>query len=227
MIGMKKSEQTLTIIKAGISLVPGVGGAIASLIGDYVPTATQKSIEMAFGLLEERLTDLEGRIDVDNVNKDEFAELFKSCYLSIVRTHQKEKLNAAVSLIVNILLKEGDQDKLSYRELDHYSRCIDNLSIGTVEVLGGIYKGLSIEYIESSLLQEQRRIEFGSLRSRIVDIDPALLMGLLEELNSLHLIHLSGVPSVRTTEYSNYPIERTRLGDRFVLHILKVCKKNH
>jgi hypothetical protein len=224
---MKKSEHTLAIIKASVTLVPGVGGAIASLIGDYVPTATQKSIEMAFGLLEERLTELEGRIDVDNVNKDEFAELFKSCYLFIVRTHQKEKLNAAVSLIVNILLKDGDQDKLSYRELDHYARCIDNLSIGAVEVLGEVYRSIDIEHIDSSRYQERRRIEFGSLRSRIGDIDPALLMGLLQELNSLHLIHFTGVPSVRTAEYSNYPIELTRLGDRFVIHLLKAGKKNH
>ncbi len=217
---MEKSEHALAVIKAVISAVPSVGGPIASLIGDYVPTATQKSIETAMGLLTERLRQIEDRIDVESVNKDEFAELFKTCYLSIVRTHQKAKLDAAVSLIANILLRDGDHDKLTYRELDHYARCIDALSIGAVEVLGAIYGSKDLEYMD--LLGTHRRFDFGALRARMGDIDAALLMGLLEELNALHLIHLTGVPSVRTMDYGNYPIERTQLGDRFVRHLLKV-----
>lgn len=218
---MEKSEHVLAIVKAGVSTVPCVGGAIASLIGDYIPTATQKSIETATNLLSERLTELEDRIDIDSVNKDEFAELFKSSYLSIVRTHQKDKLNAAVSLIANILLKDGDQDKLSYRELDHYARCIDNLSIGAIEVLGEIYRTVARGYIEGNHSSRFRRIDFGELRRRMKNVDPALLMGLLEELNSVHLVHLTGAPSVRTADYGNYPIEFTHLGARFFLHLLK------
>ena len=60
-----KSEHALVLIKAGISAVPVVGGAVASLIGDYVPTATQKSIERAIVLLRNRLTELEDRLDVE------------------------------------------------------------------------------------------------------------------------------------------------------------------
>lgn len=218
---MEKSEHALAIIKAGVSAVPCIGGPIASLIGDYIPTATEKSIKTAIDLLSERLRELEDRIDVNKVDKDEFAELFKTSYLCFVRTHQKAKLDAAVSLIANILLKDGDKDKLTYRELDHYARCIDGLSIGAIEVLGEIYRSIDLEYTD---LQSHKRIDFGSLHARMREIDTALLMGLLEELNALHLIHLTGVPSFRTPEYSNYPIERTQLGDRFVRHLMKVGK---
>jgi DNA-binding HxlR family transcriptional regulator len=221
---MEKSEHALAIIKAGVSAVPCIGGPIASLISDYIPTATEKSIKTAINLLSERLRELEDRIDVNKVDKDEFAELFKSSYLCIVRTHQKAKLDAAVSLIANILLKDGDKDKLTYRELDHYARCIDGLSIGALEVLGEIYKSIDLERMDPSVLGSHKRIDFGSLHARMKDINAALLMGLLEELNALHLIHLTGVPSVRTPEYSNYPIERTQLGDRFMRHLMKVGK---
>ena len=106
-----KDDLVLSVIKAGISAVPYVGGPIASLISDYVPLSSERSIQVAVELLTKRLEKLEGRIDPSSVNRDEFSELFKSCYLVIVRTHQKSKLNAATALIANILLQEGDEEK--------------------------------------------------------------------------------------------------------------------
>ena len=135
-MGKKKSEHALAIIKAGLSAIPAVGGPIGSLIGDYVPTATERSINQAIELLKFKIEELGDRIDPNVVNKDQFAELFKSCYLIIVRTHQKEKLKAATALLANILLKDEDPDKMNYNELDHYARCIDSLSVGAIEAIG-------------------------------------------------------------------------------------------
>ena len=99
-----KGEHALAIFKAGISAVPYVGGSIATLIDEYAPDSTQRSINRATGLLTSKLNKLEDRIDGETVNKDEFVELFKSCYLLILRTHQEEKLNAVANLLTNILL---------------------------------------------------------------------------------------------------------------------------
>ena len=49
-----KSHHILSVIKAGISAIPYVGGPIAGLIGDYVPSATQRSVETAFEMLKRR-----------------------------------------------------------------------------------------------------------------------------------------------------------------------------
>jgi hypothetical protein len=62
---------------------------IASLIGDYVPTSTQAVIERSTELLAQKLDALKDRIDLEAVNKDDFSELFKSCYLVIVRTNRE------------------------------------------------------------------------------------------------------------------------------------------
>ena len=93
-----KSDHTLAVAKAGLSAIPVVGGSIASLVGDYIPTATQKSIDRALELLRNRLEEFGDRIDVEAINKDDFAELFKSCYLSIVRSHRDNKLKAVPSI---------------------------------------------------------------------------------------------------------------------------------
>ena len=59
MVAKPKTEHALALIKAGISTVPIVGGAIGSLIGDYVPTATQKSIDQATGAVLQESTRME------------------------------------------------------------------------------------------------------------------------------------------------------------------------
>jgi len=64
-------DHVIAVIKAGLNAGPVVGGSLASLIGDYVPTSTERSIEKALKLLAEKLTVLEGRIDVEAVKAPE------------------------------------------------------------------------------------------------------------------------------------------------------------
>jgi hypothetical protein len=217
---MEKRDHILAVVKAGLSAMPKVGGPIASLIGDYIPTATQRSIKESIEMLKKQLASLESRLDVDAVNKDEFAELFKSCYFCIIRTHQEEKLRAATALISNILLKDCDPDKLSYTELDHYARCIDALSIGAIQTLGHAYNLMQLTGRQSQTWPPHR-FNFGDLRRKMGEIEPDLLMGLVAELNNYNLLHLCGDPSVRTQFFDNSPIEFTSLGKKFVERLLK------
>jgi len=52
------SDHVLAIVKAGINAVPIVGGPIASLISDYLPTSTQRAVEKTLRLLGEKLSSL-------------------------------------------------------------------------------------------------------------------------------------------------------------------------
>jgi hypothetical protein len=219
-------------MKAALNVVPIVGGALASLIGDYVPLSSQRSIEKATLFLGERLQRLEGRVDVDAVNKDEFSDLFKSSYLAIVRTTNEEKLRAASAILSNLLLRHGDSDKLPYTELDHFVRCLDQLSIGAITVLGRVYdlgkKNAPPNYpagdirrsLEALRSVQGIRLDFRIVHAAVPDMDPSLVMGLLSELNAANLVHLPGVPAIRTPDFGNYPIELTALGIRFVERVL-------
>lgn len=217
----KKSEHALALIRAGISGVPMVGGPIASLIGDYVPTATQRSIEKALADLKDQLAALQDRIDASHVDKDQFSELFKSAYLVIARTHHHGKLHAAARLLANLLLREGDAEKLSYTELDHYARCLEALSVGAIDVLGHAVS-LASRTEPENLASRSSSLTFGQLHERLPDMDPSLLMGLVGELDSLNLMHRPGAPTVRTPDYENYPLELTPLGVRFTLRVLEL-----
>jgi hypothetical protein len=211
----RPSDYALTVVKAGLNLIPFVGGSLASLVGDYVPFSTQRSIERTVELLQERLTVLQDRIDVEAVDKDEFSELFKSCYLVAVRTHREEKLRAAAGLLANLLLKPGDPAKLSYDEIDHFVRCLDVLSIGAITVLGAAWS--IVRALPPSLQGgTSLSLEFEQICKKLSpQIDPELVMGLVGELDARRLLHLR-VPAFRTQGYGNYQVELTPLGQRFV-----------
>ena len=219
------SDHAIAAVKAAVSAVPVFGGAIANLIGDYVPSSTEKSIEKALNLLNERLRRLGERLDPEAVDKDEFAELFKSSYLLIVRTHQDAKLRGAANLLANLLLKEGDSQKLDYTELDHFFRSLDSLSGGAIGVLGHAYK-LATASPSQDPFSESISLNFANLQEQWPEMDPSLLMGLVGELNSVNLLHLLGSPGARTADYANYPIELTPMGARFVKHILELSDQD-
>jgi hypothetical protein len=210
---MKTSDHALAVVKAAMNLVPFVGGAVASLISDYVPSATQRSIDRGMVLLGEQLKSLDDRIDPDAVNKDEFAELFKSCYLIIIRTHHDEKLRAASALLSNLLLKPGDPAKVSYEELDHLVRCLDAVSIGAIMFIGAVRR-------LTRFPQSNNRIDFGNVSAQFPMMDASLLMSLATELDALNLIHIIE-PAIRVAEYGNYGIELTPIVARFVDRFLE------
>jgi len=215
----------LSLSKAVAAYTP-VGSAIVTAINDYVPSAHDRALERAATELQKRLNALDERLDAEYVRTEQFADLFKNCYIISQRTQHEEKLRAAANILTNALLREGDGDKLPYEELDHFTRCVELLSIGAIHVLGqaiNCAEGQDRGKKPVRVARENVRVDFGTLRSRLPPTDDNLLMGLIGELTSLHLLHSLGDPMVHDADdrYRNYPIETTPLGYRFTAHILK------
>ena len=212
------SDHALAVLKAGLELVPVVGGPLASLVGDYIPTATQKNIDRAIAEIQAQLAVLGDRVSTETVNRDEFAELFKTAYLIIVRSHHETRLAAAARLVTNILLRPGDPDKLSYTELDHIARCLDQLSLGALKVIARAF-GIANRQAPGFLKHKSVPIVFEQLQLEQPDLSASLLMGLVAELDRFNLMHRASSPSIRTPDYGNYSLEVTPLGARFVKHL--------
>jgi hypothetical protein len=178
-------DPALVLAKAGLSAIPVIGGSLASLI-DAVPTAAKRNIENGIALLRDRLTDLQSRFDTESVDKEEFSELFQSCARLMERTHRDEKLRAAANILANLLLKPGDQAKVSYDELDHLIRCVDALSIGAITVLGAV-RHISATHPRGPNVDT---ISFGDPRAKLPQMEPALIRSLVAELRSFHLVRV-------------------------------------
>ena len=145
----------------------------------------KKPLRETIELLGEKLGALQGRIDLEAVNKEDFAELFKSCYLAIIRSNREEKLHAAAAMLANMLLLPGDPCKSSYEELDHLIRCIDALSIGAISFWAQP-SGLPL-LPAKALTDISSSINCGGLFKQF---DASLLMSLVSELRALNLLRV-------------------------------------
>lgn len=213
MTGKKTLDHVVSLVKAGVNAVPMCGGPIASLIGDYIPSATDRCVKEFIDSFSARLTALDARVDAINIDKDEFAELFKSAYLVAVRSHRKEKLEGAARLLTNILLREGDADKLTYSEVDHFIRALEWLSNGALILHGKIVRFARAEIARSNL-QRQFSMTLGHLSGVVGEANLSLLSGLCRELVSWGLVNLK-VPQVNAQDYNIHNLELTELGARF------------
>jgi hypothetical protein len=202
----------LVLAKALLNAIPCVGGSLASLI-EFVPTASQRNTEKAIGFFNERLTNLENRVDVDAVDKEEFSELFQSFSRTIQRSHREEKLRAAANILANLLLKPDDPSKVSYDELDHLIRCIDALSIGAITVLGGI-RHISAAHPLGPYIDT---INFGQLRTQL-QINSALVRSLVAELQAFHLVRIqeTGIRGSGEEEHDGALITISPIGTKLI-----------
>jgi len=202
------SKHQLAILKAGLNLVPGVGGTIASLIDDYVPSAQEAAQKQFNGLFEAKLSELEGRINVEVVNKDDFAELFTKIEVLTSKSNRELKLRAAANLLANFFLKPGDPAKVPFDELDHFAHCLERLSSGAIAILGASRRlGLS------DPSRGSRSFSFPEL-PKLLGGDPDLIMSLVSELGGLNLLHVTEgqIPEFHRQHIS---ILVTTVGDRF------------
>ena len=209
------ADHVLAVTKAALNFVPLVGGSVASLISDYVPTSTQRSLEQAARMLSEKIHDLEQRIDIEAVNKEDFAELFNGLLRVSGRTNREHKLRTAANLTANVLLRDADKAKSPFNELDHLMHCVDALSIGAITVLGAARR---LQPQETAL--QRQRFAFRDLGLQLPNEDPELIRSLVSELQGWHLVHvLEG--QITVADYSHVNIRVTPLGMRFVRRFIE------
>jgi hypothetical protein len=220
-------QESLIVIAKGVAASTGLGSAIVTAVNEY----HQKALEEAVRLLSERVTQLGERISVERVHTHEFVDLFKNWCIIVQRTQHTEKLQAAGNILSNALLKEGDPEKLPYTELDHFTRCIETLSIGAIHVLRGAFDLAKLQRSgrkPDALQTTNAKLTVGELAGYLPSMDSNLLMGLIGELDAMHLLHSRGIPSVRfedERQYHIYGVETTPLGFRFIEHILDQIPK--
>ena len=216
MANKKVHEHLLAIVKAGLNVHP-VGGILSSLLGDYLPSSTDRAIQELGESLQSQINALGDRLDAAELDRDEFIELFKSAYLLTIRTHRKEKIQGSARLLANMLLRTGDPQKLTYSELDHFIRALDALSSGALRLFADIHALSSGEH-------KQRGRAPGLTVDHLVRStefrDNSFLLGLTRELSSWNLVDLQ-VPQIRNEGDGNASVTITPLGLRFASTVLK------
>lgn len=168
--------------------------------------------QRALDCFRERVREWEDRIEASVVKKDEFADLFVNAVDVIIQTTYQEKIEAAVNIIMNGCLREGDSEKLRYDELDHFTRCLQSLSIGALRTIPHV--------LDSTY---SKRVDLDQLSHRLMGLNRDLCLGFLRELESFHLVYVDIADSQQFGPRT-VRIYISELGVRFHKHILSVSE---
>jgi hypothetical protein len=230
-------ESGLILLKAALSADP-VSGTIVQAIDGFRAAAREKATATMMEDFAKRLAELEseGRLDGAFVATDDFADLFKSCVSLADRTNKDEKLRAAANILANSLLRQGDDDKLPFDELDHFVRCLERLARPALEVFAKIHE-LGIKE-RPELAVAFTTLPIGALYKRLPAVDKNLVDAQLEELTQAGFVQTVREPPrprprvqvKRPNEQGVYPsdpprarddVRMTQLGWRFRAYILR------
>ncbi|MBN1837272.1 MAG: hypothetical protein JW820_15565 [Spirochaetales bacterium] len=210
----------MTSLKAMAASLP-VAATVVSLIEDHVLRARTEACRRTMSVLASRLRVFQHRLDAETVNRDEFSDLFQASMMAATRSSQEEKHLAAANLIANVLLKEGDPAKSSFDELEHCAHALEALSVAAIRILGEIYREWKAGRL-GHRAESDPTFAFDTILRLHPDQDFNLLMGLVRELDSAHLLHVKGTGGLITTaHFGNYPMILTGLGMRFVERLLQ------
>lgn len=97
-------EHFIAVIKTAFELVPGVGGALSTLIDEYYPN---RQIERLISFVEDlghRLGWLEQQIKQERIRTEEFGDLLFDTLRLVSRDHRQEKLEAYRAILLNELI---------------------------------------------------------------------------------------------------------------------------
>jgi len=212
---LDRLEPAITLVKAALNLIP-VGGSIASLLSDYIPSSRQRALEKAVKFFSEKAAEMEGRIKPDTIDKDDFVELFNKFEALAKKTNREEKLRTAANILANALLPAGDPKRSPFDELDHLMHCVDALSSGAITVLGASIQIRPPRHASGG----DTPFQFSELRRKLPDVDPHVVLGLATELRSLNLLHMTeGL--IGGPDFEGYQLRVTHVGLRFAQRFIE------
>jgi hypothetical protein len=119
----KYAEATFNLFKAVLSSVPA-GGAITSLLTDYMTASRFNRVETFANHLAEDLRTFQNDVNENFIRTDEFAYAFEKCFRGTVENYQQEKLDAFRNILINSLIKAD----FSAEEKEYFIYLVENLS---------------------------------------------------------------------------------------------------
>jgi len=149
--GISSSETVQSAVKAGIGLIPIVGGPISSVIGDVLSKRRFDDLMRLIEELKKRVSGIESELDSEYVKRDEFISLFERAAKEYVSTPDEVKKDYLVGLVVNSM--KGPDD---YYERDYFLRKVLEFSAVQLELLR-LYHGPKLAFEAKGLDTEKVR----------------------------------------------------------------------
>lgn len=179
----KSKDNVFKLIKVATNLIPFIGGAVASIIGDYHSSRKEKRIEEFLVEFNKKITNNQEKIVIDYINNDDFLDIFENIYRSILNERQNEKRIAYRNVLANSMLTNGT----SYEDTEEFQYLISILKIKSFSILNVFNKLNKFESENLSVDPFVNRI-LKAIESESGIADEGLIVELIEELEAHRLV---------------------------------------
>lgn len=212
-------DHLTNLMKAIFSSLPA-GGAIASIMSDYIPSAKQARVLKFIREVNADLRNLEVKIDENYLTKDQVAYVIEESIRGTMKYYQEEKLEYYRGILVNTI--RADATGGVKEEVDYYLYLVDNLSAIHLRILAFLYdpdkyfseKALSKEKVKDYSLSQVFHEVFP-------DVNVDLISSAFKDLYRFNLTNtesMGGMTAARGLDIVRGRV--TALGTSFV----KFCK---
>jgi len=216
---MDKKEIIEMIGKAGLNLIPVVGGGIASILGDYLSERKEDRLKEFLTDFVNDIKERNSNIVQEYIESVEFLDVFENILADIMNTRSTQKRQMLKNLLVNSCTIENT----SYEKTEEFQHLIDVISLTGILTLSAFYQ---LQYINMDNDEDNINKIWNKIKSEtgIEDID--VLFDYVGELESRSLVESfrnnyycinGGTPlvgersyiTVKGTEFYKYIIEQT------------------
>lgn len=204
---------------AAISMIPKLGGPIATLIQEYIPTTLQKRQEELLNSLSRDFKRLENRIDQNKFKSESFNLIFlKTVRLMLVEMNT-EKMEAFKAIILNDAISSGEDF-----EKEYFIGITDSITGNHIRLLKILAN--PVKFAEGNP-ELKKTLEIFNMGGMSVLISPLMnplsqghIMSILDDLHQkgLSVVSRSGYNAM-ITKSSLLQKGTTEIGDRYIKFI--------
>ncbi|MEQ8576061.1 MAG: hypothetical protein RIB63_18490 [Fulvivirga sp.] len=101
------SEESITALKATISLIPVAGSAINEVLFERPSRIHQKRVNQTVDILKEKFSQLESKLNKSYLKTDSFFDLTKAVFQETIKTSSEEKRKALAAIYINAVQNEA------------------------------------------------------------------------------------------------------------------------
>lgn len=185
-------------------------------IDSYLGHDRDQRTSAAFREFAEKIALLENRLDANAMKREGYADIFSAVSETIDSTNHQVKIDAAVNILVNAGLKEGDPAKVDYSELEFFAAVVRSISNGALHCLGQIVKH---DRAQSSRSLPRTDVQVFTRSNPVWH--PDFVIGLFRELEQYNFVFLE-FSNMTYNGKRSATVGTTDLGYKFHDHILEL-----
>ena len=187
---MNKNQIAETVTKSALNLIPGVGGAIASILGDYLSIRKEARLNEFIKNYFDEINQKQDCIVREYVCSDDFLDIFENILADVMQSRTELKRD----MLKNLLVNSCTIPHTTYERTEEFQHLIDVLSPLSLQILSVFYR---LQTIHMDGKKDSIEKYWADIRHLTAIDDDTILLDYIGELEARSLVE-----SFRNNTYS-------------------------